>query len=346
MLIFLFHFSLSILLFLIVNWIGKHSFSVGYVQMSIFQRDEEAPAFNYVYRILSPTVYIIIVATILYKFSLDEFTTNIFLIAIYYVAFRLSFNLITNRGLLINWTRQIITDLAIIVLAYLSYSKIIITKQHLMPDFSMFSEELWIIIVIFIYQVLNKVELSTQATKNRKNNYIKSRLAKFKKKYHLIITERIKNEKLVALIYSIMIYEDFNRPKVIRTLEYIVHKTESKSRTLGIMQVTTHKSINDYESLILAIDKINDHYYKIPEIIKENRKNRDSYYSYSREDNMEDWLIQREILKNYNADDDYIYEVSELMEYLTSLLDCSESSYTFELDTESDIKSHKISEQE
>lgn len=327
------HITLAIILFLIVNWIGKHSFSVGYVQMSIFQKDEEAPAFNYLYRILSPTVYIIIISTILYKFSLDNFVKNIYLISIYYVAFRQLFNLATNRVLLINWIRVIITDAAIITLAYLVYSKIIVTKQNLIPDFSTFAEELWIIIAIFIYQVLNKVELSRNATINRKNNYINKRFLKFKSEYHSIIAKQINNDKLRAVVYSIMIYEDFNRPKIIRFIENIAQKISSKPRSLGIMQVTTNKNINDYESVVLAIKKINSHYYQIPEIIKEKRKN-SRYYSLNDNEELRDWEIEREILKNYNPDDDYIDEVSDLIEIISSKLKCEDSKYTFENKTE------------
>lgn len=323
------HLSLSIILFLIVNWIGKHSFSVGYVQMSIFQKDEEAPAFNYLYRILSPTVYIILISTIFYKFSLDSFVKNIFLIPIYYVVFRLLFNLATNRLLLINWTRQTITDLAIIILSYLVYTKIIITKQNLMPDFSTFSEELWIIIAIFIYQVLNKVELSSSATINRKNNYIKKRFLNFKNKYHSIITKQINNDKLIAVIYSIMIYEDFNRPKAIRIVENIFQKFGSKPRSLGVMQITTDKSINDYESVVLAIKKISSHYYQIPNIIIEKRKNNE-YYSSNYYEKLENWEIEREILKNYNPDNNYIDEVSELIYIISKELNCEQLDYSFE----------------
>lgn len=48
--------SLGILLFFIINWIGKHSYSIGYISISIFVRAEEAPAFNYIVRVLTPVV--------------------------------------------------------------------------------------------------------------------------------------------------------------------------------------------------------------------------------------------------------------------------------------------------
>ncbi len=43
-------FCLGIVLFFLINWIGKHSYSIGYMQISIFVKTEEAPALNFLIR--------------------------------------------------------------------------------------------------------------------------------------------------------------------------------------------------------------------------------------------------------------------------------------------------------
>ena len=53
-----------------------------------------------------------------------------------------------------------------------------------------------------------------------------------------------------------MIYEDFNRPKIVRYFEIIHFYITKKAHTLGIMQVRTNKMIDDQTSIILAIKKI------------------------------------------------------------------------------------------
>lgn len=108
MVIFIIHFFLGIGLFFLINWIGKHSYSIGYLEISMFIKTEEAPALNFLIRVLTPVVYIILVSTIFYYFGLDKYVWNIFLVNIYYIVFRLLFNLLTNRGLLLNWYRQFI----------------------------------------------------------------------------------------------------------------------------------------------------------------------------------------------------------------------------------------------
>ena len=153
--IYLIQILLGIGLFFLINWIGRHSYSIGYMEISIFVKTEEAPALNFLIRVLTPIVYIIIVSTILYYFSLDKYVINIFLVNVYYIAFRLLFNLFTNRGLLINWYRQFLYWGAIIILSYFTYDKLIINKANILPDFTTVANELWIIILIFVFQLTN-----------------------------------------------------------------------------------------------------------------------------------------------------------------------------------------------
>lgn len=153
-------------LFFLINWIGKHSYSIGYMEISIFVKTEEAPALNFLIRVLTPVVYIIIVSTILYYFGLDKYVWNIFLVNIYYIIFRLLFNLLTNRGLLLNWYRQFLYWGAIAVISYFTYDKIIKVKTNILPDFTTVANELWIIILIFVFQVTNNIQLSQDGTVN------------------------------------------------------------------------------------------------------------------------------------------------------------------------------------
>ena len=83
------HIILGIGLFFLINWIGKHSYSIGYIEISIFVKTEEAPALNFLIRVLTPIVYIIIVSTTLYYFGLDKYVWNIYFVNIYYIDFRL-----------------------------------------------------------------------------------------------------------------------------------------------------------------------------------------------------------------------------------------------------------------
>jgi hypothetical protein len=298
--IYLIQILLGIGLFFIINWIGKHSYSIGYMEISIFVKTEEAPALNFLIRVLTPIVYIIIVSTILYYFSLDKYVINIFLVNVYYIAFRLLFNLFTNRGLLINWYRQFLYWGAIFILSYLTYEKLIKIKTNILPDFTTVANELWIIILIFVFQLTNNIRLSQDGTVKRKRNYLNSRYLHFKKKYGSIIKKTTQNEILESITYAILIYEDFNRPKLARLIENISFLLSRKPHTLGVMQVLSEKILTDRESILLGTKKIVNAYNKY---VLENKNDESDYF---------EWSLINSIISDYNTGDSYCTEVHEL----------------------------------
>lgn len=291
---------LGIGLFFLINWIGKHSYSIGYMEISIFVKTEEAPALNFLIRVLTPVVYIIIVSTILYYFGLDKYVWNIFLVNVYYIVFRLLFNLLTNRGLLLNWYRQFLYWGAIVVISYFTYYKIIKVKTNILPDFTTVANELWIIILIFVFQVTNNIRLSQDGTVKRKQNYLKTRHNYFKNLYGKKIKEITQNEVLEAITYAILIYEDFNRPKLVRIIENIRFRITKKPHTLGVMQVMTSQLLTDNESVVLGTTKIVDSY-KL--YLQKSAEENYGYY---------EWSAMSEIIGGYNTGISYGDEVTEL----------------------------------
>jgi hypothetical protein len=302
--ILLVHIILGVGLFFLINWIGKHSYSIGYMEISIFVKTEEAPALNFLIRVLTPIVYIIIVSTSLYYFGLDKFVWNIYLVNIYYILFRLIFNLVTNRGLLLNWYRQFLYWTAIIVISYFTYEKLIKVKANILPDFTTVANELWIIILIFIFQVANNLRFSQEATQKRKDNYLKSRYHYFKRFYGQLIKDLTNNEILESIVYAIIIYEDFNRPKIARQVENLKFRLTKKPHTLGVMQVRSDKLISDLESVKLGTEKIVNAYKKYLENPTENSSD---YF---------DWYAKDFIISDYNAGTSYNGEVSELADII------------------------------
>ncbi len=277
-----FYATIALILIIIIRWMGKHSLSLGYEQLSLFVKGHESPAFNYVFRTIAPIVYLIIVATILYYFKLDAYVVNFYLVTIYYVLLTLINILAANKAKLINWTRQIIYWFSLCILSYLVYDSIISSKKNIIIDFTTFANELWIVIIVFLYQIINQIDLSKKGEEKRKNDYIAKQYSAFKKKYGSLIQEKINNEKLEILFYSIMIYESFNRPRVARIVEIISFKLTKRTHTLGLMQVKTDKIITDEESVRLALDKVTTDCNKLvqekmSELTKKNIKESNEY---------------------------------------------------------------------
>ena len=130
---------------------------------------------------------------------------------------------------------------------------------------------------------------------------------KFKTKYGSLISDNCSNEFYEAVTYSIMIYENFNRPKVIRWIEYFCFWITKHPHTLGIMQVMSDKRIDDQDSITKAIVIIKEATlkYKDEEQTKEEAT-KSKYYSplYS---------TVYHIAGIYNSDnEEYKFEIGEI----------------------------------
>ncbi|WP_198040130.1 hypothetical protein [Microbulbifer agarilyticus] len=297
----LIHLALAIALFLIVNWIGSHSAHAGYVRMSVLAKADEAPAFNFLYRSFSPVAYITVVSAVFYKIEQDWIVQDIYLVVIYYFVFRLLFNLLTGRGMLLNWVTQCAYVLISVPMSYYVYDVLIIHKDFLFPTAKELGSAVWLAIVAYAYHTFNSVKLSDGRTKARKMNYLQKRYKIYRRTYGEIIEEIAETKRQEALIYAILIVEAFNRPKLYRLVENILFYF-GLAKTLGVMQVTTEKFITDYESVRLGAQKIVGDHLKAKLIVDGRR------YPGGQ------WAVRREVIELYNPDSDYISEVDGLYE--------------------------------
>jgi len=103
-----------------------------------------------------------------------------------------------------------------------------------------------------------------------------------------------------------MIYENFNRPKVIRWIEYFCFWITKRPHTLGIMQVMSDKRIDDQASITKAIDIIKEATSKYIDEEQSEEATKSKRYSplYS---------TVYHIAGIYNSDnEEYKYEISEI----------------------------------
>ena len=62
---------------------------MGYVKMSVVIQEDTAPLFNYLFKVLAPVVYIILLTAVFQKAGLNQLTSKIFFIVIDYWLIRL-----------------------------------------------------------------------------------------------------------------------------------------------------------------------------------------------------------------------------------------------------------------
>lgn len=126
--------ALPIILFVLVNWIGAHSLSYGYVSMTLFTQRDDAPAYNIIFRLLSPIIYVVLIASVYYFLNLDNFVINIWYVVPIYFLFRILYNVILNKWQLVDKRREIILTVVGTLLSALVYKKFIIIRSNLLPE--------------------------------------------------------------------------------------------------------------------------------------------------------------------------------------------------------------------
>ncbi|QKO20795.1 hypothetical protein [Rhodoferax sp. BAB1] len=305
------HLLLALGLFFLINWIGRHSHSLGYISLGIFVQRDEAPAFNLALRLLGPLVFLTIVAALLYSARLDDYVQDIWHVSVYYFIGRATFNVLMGRFLLINWFREAVIGGVCISGSWVLYDAVIRHKETLLPDLTTATNELWVIVGVFVYAVLNKVDTGTTGAAARKQRFLKKRFFDLKEKYATTIKESFPDDLSQLLGMTILLYESFNRPWLAQKLEHMVFPYWGRS--LGPMQVTTKKRINDMESVRLGFERVVSSYRNW---LEETKQSKPDLY----EDNY--WLrghLARKVAADYNKDDRYAADIDELSRIITKL---------------------------
>lgn len=234
---------------------------MGYIQMSVVIQEDTAPLFNYLFKVLAPVVYIVLLTAIFQKIGLDSFVEKIYWIVIDYWLIRFFAVILLGHFRLINWITQIVYWVSSIGLA-LWFQSIIDQAGSILPDPKSLLEELWVLIIVFLYSIFNKITISRSGSQRRKERYVERQFLKFKDKYSNIVSRCCNSTIIEAITYSIMIYENFNRPGTARFIERTMFCRSNKKHSFGIMQVCSDKVLTDEESIELGIDIIKKAYTK------------------------------------------------------------------------------------
>ena len=311
--IFLFHMLTAIFMIFIINRMGEKSVSIGYMQMSIVVEEESHPAFNFLFKAIAPVIIMILFVALAQAVHFESFTVNCYLIVVYYWIIRVCVVILYGRGSLTNWITQLFYWISSIGLSIYVY-KLIDKVDKILPDPASLRDEMWILIVLFIYSTFNKMTFGRTGTLKRKEMYLNKTYTRLKSKYDKTISKKCSNYFFIQVVYAIMIYENFNRPKIVRWIEYIHFWITKKPHTLGIMQVTSSKWINDEQSISLAINKIIS---DCESIIQKYAKNKESFC-------LE--FVVAKIAGKYNRDDDYVEEVGLIF---SAISDTEKASLSF-----------------
>ena len=189
---------------------------------------------------------------------------------------------------------------------YIIYNQFIITETYLLPTKQELATAMWLGVVAFIYKIFNEASFLRENTGSKIEPYLKNHYFYFKYKYGHIIDSEVRNEIEKTLVYAILIYENFNRGKLIRFFEKIFFFT-GRIKTTGIMQVQSNNYLSDTESVSLGTQKLLNKY-------------RSELSGCVTADEMHNhYLALRNTIIDYNPDDNYYIQVEGIIESIKSI---------------------------
>jgi hypothetical protein len=295
------HLSAAFLIFLLVNWIGRHAVEFGYSSASLFEDGEESIALNIFVKSLFPTVCIVIISSILVAFEKDSWRIGINRIVYIYFLIRIIAIFALDRMHLVSWPKFFMHSAIGILVSEIAYKHLILPKNSLLPDLETVGNELWLAIFAFLYAIMNKVPLPQGPSVRRKNSYVTRKYRDFQRSYGSLINTKVADSTLRLTIYAIMIAEDYARPRIIRYLENAL--PWGGSRTTGVMQVRSGHALSDQQSVELGVASLVQAWEKAPR------------------DETGKWTKFRDTVITHNRDDDYVYRVLEIARIIAKRAD-------------------------
>lgn len=303
----LLQFVYALVAFFIVNQLGGNAVGQGYILLGIAVEDETYPFFNLLYKTIAPVVCQIIFVAFCQFFEADSLLLLNYLIVWYYWVIRTIVIIGLGHWRLTNWVLHGVYVIVSCLLSFWIYK--LASIELIFPSSESIVDQMWLIIIAFLYMVFNEMKIGRSHTEKRKEQYVIIQYNKFRKKYGQQIEAFWgENKQMEILTFAIMIYENFNRPWIVRQVERLVAYVKPGVYSTGIMQVQSECVLSDYESLCLGMQKL--------------------YRAWDKgKDTMRGYDLKNAILHDYNPDSDYFNEVYDIYEVINSrYYDYSEES--------------------
>lgn len=246
-----------------------------YGKFSFMGTEEMSFSGNFFQIIVNPAVYLAVVAAILQSYVSQEFLASLWMLVPFFWCWRLLY--MFCKGVLSFLNRRY--ELAAFLLSLLLgegvlYGIILPLAEQgegVWLPVTALRDALWFSILAYLAKTAWDIMSRAFTGENlyplqRRIRYVEKKYAAFQKKYGAHIQARAafrcaklgqaEREELIRTVYAVMIYENYNRPRLMRLAERFLKRTLFRHRimSLGIMQVRTDRLITDLESIDLAME--------------------------------------------------------------------------------------------
>ncbi len=295
---------LALAIFFGLNWIGRHSSHLGYETPSLFDSANGSIALNFIIRAFAPTVMMIIASSVLIQINQAGLTQNIYRAIILYFLIRVAYIVLWNRSLIVSWPKILFQCAAGIGSAVWAYDSLVVPRDPLFPDVNTIGNELWLAIAAFLYAMVNTLEAPKEPSTRRTNRYILVSYRNIRAQFGDLIVGKMQHNALELAFFSILIFENYNRPSFARFWER--NLPTGRSKTYGIAQVRSAVPLSDRQSVERAKDILNQSYSTLvtadPSITGQ-------------------WTAIREAIVLYNKDGLYAGNVYDIMDTVSARIE-------------------------
>lgn len=214
---------------------------------------------NLIDYIVISNIYMIILSGIFTTYGLTSNNDNIFLIIFFLILGKIFYITIIKERTILSNSFNLRKYLLTLVSSYLINILIINKVNNIFPSMENIKLILWLFIIEYVFLYLKKnVDIKIPTNNNisfsQDREYIVMQYAKYKNKYFNLVNS--KYSEINLLIYSIMIYENYNKPELIRKIDILKHNFFSEENKFGIMQIKRKTPITDETSIEIAKKKL------------------------------------------------------------------------------------------
>lgn len=207
-----------------------------------------------------PVIYLILLSGLLTSVGMEELNDNLFIIVFFELCIRLYYvkNILRQEDLMNSSFYIQIYGISLLC-CYLvnryfisQVSTVFLTAEEMKPG-------IWFGILLFLFFLLNKhihIQYKEQVSTfhGRKKEYALVQYVRLKTAFGKWV--KVKDESTIPMIYAMMVYENYHRPKFFRNLDRIHYRFTGRERKMGIMQINSKVEIDDVSSIKLSIKKL------------------------------------------------------------------------------------------
>lgn len=308
----IFLFLVAIVTVHIVSWIGSIMHSVpngGNSEYAVFtfRSDQNKPmTTNILMNVIIPNVCLIFLHLLFYTYNeVYDFDSLIYYVIFYYLYRAILILVILRRKELLNIVYEGTNALSGVLIAYFLTKYFLRKPTEIFIPVAELVNEFWLVIIIIVYNficlLLGKVFTQKNVVSEEMlDKYIIKMFNNFYDKYKNVICISKEDNMIWILLFSIMIFENYNRGTIKRKIEKLKINF-GKCATVGIMQIKSNKNISDEESISLAYKKLKD------EIVGNDVE-------------IDDEMQIKYYASQYNPDEDYAKSISFIYQHLKEYL--------------------------